>query len=68
MSSKELIEHKLRDIHEDIKNLTTLAVKTNGRISALERWRSYMAGAVSVIVLLLIPIVIQYISKVVYAK
>ena len=63
-----LIAHKLKDIHDDIKELKGLAIKTNGRISALERWRSFIAGAVSVIILLLVPIVIQYVSKVVYAK
>ena len=61
--SEQTIRHILGDIHQDVKNLTSIATKTNGRLTKLELWRSYVSGAMAVIILLLIPVVIQYLSK-----
>ena len=63
----QLLEHKLNDIHKDLKSLTDIAIKTNGRIKSLELWRARLGGGMAVIILLLIPLVIQYFSKVVWA-
>lgn len=61
--SEQTIRHILGDIHKDIKGLTEIATKTNGRLTKLEMWRSYIAGAMAVVTILLIPVVLQYISK-----
>ena len=65
--NNQTIRHILGDIHKDIKELKEIAKLTNGRIKSLEKWKSYTQGALSVIILLLVPIVIQYISRVALA-
>ena len=37
--------------------------KTNGRVRALERWRSYLAGAVAVILTLVIPVLLAILKS-----
>lgn len=61
--TNQTIKHILGDIHKDIKNLTEISTKTNGRLTRLEQWRSYIAGAMAVVIMLLVPIVLQYIAK-----
>lgn len=65
--NEKLLEHKIDDLHKDIRELKEIGLKTNGRVGSLERWRSYLTGAISVIILLVIPIVIQYVSRIVQA-
>ena len=61
------IHHVLDDLSEDIKELKVIAKQTNGRISNLELWRARLAGGITVIILLMVPIVIQFISKIALA-
>jgi len=65
--TNQTIRHILSDIHQDIKDLVEIATKTNGRIKSLELWRARIAGGLAVIVLLLVPLVIQFISRVAIA-
>lgn len=73
--SKELIEHILVDIQNEIKDIRKVELaeirqhskETNGRITRLELWRARIAGSLAIIIMLLVPVVIQYISKVVVA-
>lgn len=41
---------------------------TNGRVSTLERWRSYVAGALAVIIILLVPIMLSIVTNYVRAQ
>lgn len=62
---------KIIDMFDDIKK-DSLEIKvhvasTNGRVKKLELWRSYIAGGMSVVILLLVPIAIKYVSNIVLA-
>ena len=61
--SNQTIRHILKDIHQEVKELKEIAAKTNGRIRLLELWRARLAGSIAVIILLLVPIFLQYVSK-----
>ena len=65
--TNQTIRHILGDIHKDIKNLTEIATKTNGRIKSLEIWRARIAGALIIIGMILVPLVGQLLAKVVQA-
>ena len=65
--NNQTIRHILGDISRDIKELKEIAKLTNGRIKSLEIWRARLAGGLTVIILLLVPLVIQYISKITLA-
>ena len=65
--SIETIHHILEDLSKDIKELKDIATLTNGRIKNLELWRARLAGSMAVIIMILIPIVIQYLAKAVEA-
>lgn len=38
---------------DDLRDIKEQTLKTNGRVSKLERWRSYLAGGMAVIALIL---------------
>jgi uncharacterized membrane protein YukC len=63
----EALEQKMDEKHEDIMTFLTdikaQTTKTNGRVSALERWQFYVKGACAVIILLLVPIAIYFIQQ-----
>lgn len=61
--NENLIEHKIDDLKKDIRELKEIGIRTNGRIGTLERWRSYMTGAISVLTLLVFPIVLKIVSE-----
>ena len=65
--TNQTIKHILGDISKDIKNLTEIATKTNGRVSDLEMLRNRVVGALAVVTMILIPIILQYISKITFA-
>jgi len=65
--TNQTIRHILKDIHQEVRELKEIAIKTNGRIKSLEIWRARILGGLSVITLILIPIVIQYLSKITLA-
>ncbi|MEK9208039.1 MAG: hypothetical protein AAB922_06125 [Patescibacteria group bacterium] len=65
--SIETIYHILGDLSKDIKEVKEIATLTNGRIKSLEIWRARLAGGMAVIIMILIPIAIQYISKIALA-
>ena len=59
-----------RELNKDIKHIKETVIriekqvlKTNGRVSALEMWRSYLLGACAVMTLLLVPIIIYAVTK-----
>lgn len=49
---KEVVEHYLKDMKEDLKEIKTQTQKTNGRVNSLESTRSWMWGAIAVLTIL----------------
>jgi len=47
-SNKELM-HYIKDIKEDVGEIKIQTQKTNGRVTALEKWMWMMVGAITII-------------------
>lgn len=54
--SKREIDHAFEDIAGKLKLILDQTTKHNGRMTSLERWRSYTTGAMAVIIALILPI------------
>lgn len=54
--SNEIIVHTLKDIQQNVVEIKIQTQKTNGRVNSLENSRAYIAGAMAVVVMLLVPI------------
>lgn len=50
------VEENLRSIEEQTK-------KTNGRVSKLEKWQSYVFGATAVLTVIIIPVVFEVVKQ-----
>jgi len=55
---KELFMEKFERNEEDHKAILEQTTKTNGSVRALQQWRSFMIGGITVISMFLIPIII----------
>ena len=55
----ERIDNLKEHFGETLKRIETQTIKTNGRVSALEKWRSYLAGGMAVI-LILVPVLLKF--------
>lgn len=53
----------IKHIKETVGRIEAQVIKTNGRVSALERWRSYLLGACAVLTMLLVPVIIYAVTK-----
>lgn len=55
----EAIQQHMKDSHASINEkldaILTQTTRTNGRVSSLEKWRSYITGAVAVLTVLVLP-------------
>lgn len=49
---KEVVEHYLKDMKEDLKEIKIQTIKTNGRVTSLEHTRSWIWGAIAVLTIL----------------
>jgi|TARA_Y100000310_G_scaffold115252_1_gene113816 hypothetical protein len=62
----KLIMSKLENIHEKVSENNKLVTKTNGRVKALERWKSFILGAwavISIVGTILFAITRDYIKR-----
>lgn len=60
--SQDLLEHTLRDIQNDVKEIVLQTKKTNGRVSELENWKAYITGGMAVLLMLVVPIFLAILS------
>lgn len=51
----ELLMEKIGSIHEDVKATRQQATITNGRVSVLEQWKSFIQGALALGGILVVP-------------
>ena len=63
--SKREIDMFVHEIKDTLNLIYTQVMKTNGRVTSLEAWRNRIIGAVTVIMVLIVPIVINMIDKIV---
>ncbi len=61
-TNRELLIY-IKDIRLDVSDIKLKTGKTNGRVSALENWRWFIAGGLSIIVVLLLPIIFLLIAN-----
>ena len=47
--TKRELEHFFKDIRDDIKDIKDQVTKTNGRVTALEKWRWFIMGGIVVL-------------------
>ena len=46
----QYLAERIEALHEDVREIKIQVVATNGRVSKLEMWRSYLLGAAATIV------------------
>jgi hypothetical protein len=61
----ERIDNLKEHFGETLKRIEAQTVKTNGRVSALEKWRSYILGGLAIISMIVVPLLIQSIGFIV---
>lgn len=61
--SNREIKEKFEAVHEDVRSILAQTTKTNGRVSKLESWQSFMQGGLAILALLVVPILIYIIQK-----
>jgi len=47
--SKREIDHFVRDIRDTLVRIESQVVRTNGRVTSLEKWKWMMAGALTLL-------------------
>lgn len=55
-TNRELM-HYIKDIKIDVSEIKVQTKITNGRVSALENWRWFMIGGLTIISALILPVV-----------
>jgi len=60
---KEMLSQMESRIDERFKQVIALQEKTNGRVRALEMWRSALVGGMSIITILGLPNVLQVLAN-----
>ncbi len=61
-SNREL-DHRFTEVSGKLDLIIQQTTKTNGRVSSLERWQSYVLGFCAAVATLLIPIFFMLLSK-----
>jgi len=66
-SSTSILHNDVTYIRESVDELKTQAKITNGRVSALERWRAYIIGFCACVTMLLFPVVFYALTRIIDA-
>lgn len=56
------IDSSMLELKSDIKEIKIMVSLTNGRVKALEIWRSFILGGLAVICVVILPILITLIN------
>lgn len=59
---KDRRNFNMEEMKSDIKEIKAMVAKTNGRVTALEIWRSFILGAFAVVMTFILPISYQLFS------
>lgn len=59
----QILDQKMDTLIDNSEKTLEQAKETNGRVTAIEKWRAYLTGAVAIITLLGIPDVIALLSS-----
>lgn len=66
-NNKDYSKRELDGIHKNISDtlirIEQQTIKINGRVSGLEKWKSYITGGLAVITLMLVPILIWSLTQ-----
>ena len=52
----ERLDNFKEEMKKELSALTTQVLKTNGSVTKLKEWRSYMLGGMAVLTLLVVPL------------
>jgi hypothetical protein len=58
----QLILYRLREQGRKLDAIHDQAVKTNQRVSKLEKWQSFIEGGLAVLTILIVPILIYVVA------
>ena len=59
----QLILYRLREQDRKLDAIHEQALKTNQRVSKLEKWQSFIEGGLAVLAILVVPIVIYVVAS-----
>lgn len=59
----EEINGRFNTQDQTLHKILEQAMKTNGRVSALEGWRGYITGGLTVVVIILVPLLLNILKK-----
>lgn len=51
-----LQKRDIKDLHDDIKAILTQTRLTNGRVTKLEGWKSFMTGGMAILTIVVVPL------------
>ena len=56
------IETFLEEVRTKLDEIKEQTTRTNGRLSALERWRSFITGGLAILAMLFIPVFLKFLG------
>ncbi len=60
--SKETLDEIIKRIDENVHEIKIQTIKTNGRVSELEKWKARIMGALIIMNLIIIPVLFKCID------
>lgn len=57
------LEEQSKHIHETVCSLNERVGIQNGKVGKLERWQAYIQGSLTILILLVVPIIINFVSS-----
>jgi hypothetical protein len=60
---KDVTVEQTQELMRVLRRIEDQTTKTNGRVSLLENWRSYITGAVAIFILIVLPMLIWQFNR-----